>query len=356
MTSAPVLSLRGATKNYGGATVLKSIDLDIQQGEFVSLLGPSGCGKTTTLNIIAGFTSPDAGDVIIGGQRVNDVPPYKRELGMVFQGHALFPHMTCFENVAFGLRMRKTEDASIRKRVLQALDLVRLADFSERYPRELSGGQQQRVGLARALVVNPRVMLLDEPLSNLDAKLRRAMQSELRSIHTKLRTTMVYVTHDQEEALTLSDRIALMSNGRIEQIDTPEGIYCQPKTRFVADFIGSSSFVRGVVVGMDASGARIKLGDAGTVLAAHDGNLKPDSEVLLGVRSDRIRPVQPGQSGALRGKVLDRVFAGATTHLRIDLGQGDEIVAHLAEPPADDIVAGAMVHVGVSPKDWIILP
>ncbi|WP_428246121.1 ABC transporter ATP-binding protein [Ferrovibrio sp.] len=355
MSSSPVLSLRGATKAFGGATVLKSIDLDIQQGEFVSLLGPSGCGKTTTLNIIAGFTAPDSGDVIINGQRVNDVPPHQRDLGMVFQGHALFPHMTCFDNVAFGLRMRKLAPEMIRERVLQALDLVRLADFSQRYPRELSGGQQQRVGLARALAINPRVLLLDEPLSNLDAKLRRAMQSELRSIHTQLRTTMVYVTHDQEEALTLSDRIALMRDGRIEQIDTPEGIYCRPQTRFVADFIGSSSFLRGVVAEVTGQGARVRVGDAGNVLVAHDAPLAVGREVLLGVRADRIRPAAASPD-TLRGRVADRIFAGASTHLRIDLGQGDEIVAHLAEPPAPELVTDAPVAIAVAPRDWIVLP
>jgi putative spermidine/putrescine transport system ATP-binding protein len=354
MTGAVALSLHGATKAYSGATVLQSIDLEVREGEFVSLLGPSGCGKTTTLNIIAGFVSPDSGDVLIAGRRVNDIPPYQRDLGMVFQGHALFPHMTCFENVAFGLRMRKLDEQTISRRVAQALDLVHLTGFETRFPRQLSGGQQQRVGLARALVVKPRVLLLDEPLSNLDAKLRRTMQSELRAIHTKTATTMIYVTHDQEEALTLSDRIAVMNGGRIEQLDTPEGIYGRPRTRFVADFIGSSSFVEGEVVESRDGEILVRVGTAGHVLVRHPA-LAAGTPVQLGIRSDRVHIASgPVQVPALSGRVTDRAFAGAVTHLQVDLGESRSVVAHLSEPPAE-AVPGSTVSVSAAPGDWIVL-
>lgn len=353
------LVLERIGKGFGGPAVLKGIDLDVTEGEFVSLLGPSGCGKTTTLNIIAGFQMPDAGEVRIGGRRVNDVPVHERNLGMVFQGHALFPHMTCYDNVAFGLRMRKLAETEVRPRVMEALELVHLAEFTSRYPRELSGGQQQRVGLARALAIRPAILLLDEPLSNLDAKLRKAMQAELRQIHTHVRTTMIYVTHDQEEALTLSDRVAVMNEGRIEQLDTPEGIYARPKTRFVADFIGVSSFLEGILVGMSEHSHTVQVPGAGQAHVHWDGigsALTLGARVQLGVRADRVRIVSTEDpEGTLHGTVVDRVFAGAMHHIIVDMGDGRRVVAHESATPAPWVQSGARAGVRVAPDDWILL-
>lgn len=356
--SVSALSLNSLSKNFGDTAVLKEVSLDVRPGEFISLLGPSGCGKTTTLNLIAGFSKPDGGDVVIGGRRVNDVPSYRRKLGMVFQGHALFPHMNCFDNVAFGLKMRKVADREIRGRVEEALDLVRLSGMESRFPRELSGGQQQRIGLARALAVKPEILLLDEPLSNLDAKLRKAMQAELRAIHTKVRTTMIYVTHDQEEALTLSDRIAVMNNGRLEQLDTPEGIYLQPRTRFVADFIGSSNFIRGVVTAIKAGTLAVTLETGERVSVNTDQSLQVGADLQLGVRSDRIRLVPGGTEagdGTIAGKVVDRVFAGSQSQVFVEIGEGHRFSLHLNEAPPADVVPGAVVRLEVLPSNWMIL-
>jgi len=357
MPGASALSLQNVSKSFGGHTVLADISLDVREGEFVSLLGPSGCGKTTTLNAIAGFVAPDTGDVVIGERRVNDVPVHERGLGMVFQGHALFPHLSCFDNVAFGLRMRKLAFSEIEQRVCEALELVHLTGFEDRFPREISGGQQQRVGLARALAVRPRVLLLDEPLSNLDAKLRRAMQVELRAIHTRLGTTMIYVTHDQEEALTLSDRVAVMNAGLLEQVDTPEGIYLRPTTRFVADFIGSTSFIEGRVIGTRPGGVEVGVENAGKVLVASELAPVLGATVHLGVRSDRIRVrLRDGSSAdVLAGTVVDHVFAGAWYTVLVDLGNERRMTAHLPEAPPAGVASGARVVVEVSPSDWMVL-
>jgi ABC-type Fe3+/spermidine/putrescine transport system ATPase subunit len=357
MSQTIALSLKSVSKSFGETVVLKDINLDVHEGEFISLLGPSGCGKTTTLNLIAGFGKPDTGEVVIAGQRVNDVPTHQRHLGMVFQGHALFPHMSCFDNVAFGLRMRKVGESEIRSQVGEALELVRLSGMEARFPRELSGGQQQRVGLARALAVKPQILLLDEPLSNLDAKLRKAMQSELRAIHTKVRTTMIYVTHDQEEALTLSDRIAVMNDGRLEQLDSPEGVYLQPRTRFVADFIGSSNFVRAVVADLLPGAAVVQLETGDRVTVKTDLDLPRGSEIQLGVRADRIR-VLPGHGdgeGTLSGTVIDRVFAGSQFQILVQLGGSQRASVHLSDAPPASIAPGAAVRLEIDPANWMVL-
>lgn len=354
------LSLRGVSKSFGNTAVLQNIDLEVPEGELVSLLGPSGCGKTTTLNVIAGFETPDLGEVVIDGRAVNAVPTHERGLGMVFQGHALFPHMTCFENVAFGLRMRKVPEAAVRRRVSEVMELVRLGELRDRYPRELSGGQQQRVGLARALVVQPRVLLLDEPLSNLDAKLRRAMQSEIKRIHEAVQTTMIYVTHDQEEALTLSDRIGVMNCGRLEQLDSPESIYRRPRTRFVADFIGASSFVEGTVSEVSAGRAVVAVEGSGwAVLGA--GSLTVGQKVQMGVRSDRIA-ILPAVSGAsnapapsLGGTVASIVFAGPSFHVTLDLGDDRLMTAHVSTAMPSGVARGATVLISVAPDDWMVV-
>jgi len=243
----PALRLSGIEKHYGGTVAVAGIDLDVAEGEFVTLLGPSGCGKTTTLGLIAGFFPPTAGEIYLKGKPVADLPSFKRDIGVVFQDYALFPHMTVAENVAFGLRMRKVASADTARRVKDALDLVKLGGFGERRPLQMSGGQRQRVALARALVINPTVLLLDEPLSNLDLKLREEMRIEIVSIQRRLGITTVFVTHDQGEALVMSDRIAVMNHGRIEQIGDPSAIYEAPATRFVAEFIGRMNMFAAVV-------------------------------------------------------------------------------------------------------------
>jgi putative spermidine/putrescine transport system ATP-binding protein len=241
----PALQLAGLTKRFGALTAVNAIDITVAQGEFVTLLGPSGCGKTTTLNMIAGFITPDRGIIRLQGRAVESLPPFRRDLGLVFQDYALFPHMTVAENVGFGLRMRRVPRAEIAERVAQALDLVQLGGLGERRPLQLSGGQRQRVALARVLVIRPAMLLLDEPLSNLDLKLREEMRVEISTLQRQLGIATVFVTHDQGEALTMSDRIAVMRDGRIEQIGTPTDIYERPASRFVAGFIGAANLING---------------------------------------------------------------------------------------------------------------
>jgi ABC-type Fe3+/spermidine/putrescine transport system ATPase subunit len=240
----PVVELRSVTKRFDAVVAVDDLDLAVQDGEFLSLLGPSGCGKTTTLRLVAGFERPDEGEIRIGGVDVRSLPPYKRDVNTVFQSYALFPHLSVLENVAYGLKQRRLGRGERSRRALEALELVRLAELGGRKPRQLSGGQQQRVALARALVMNPKVLLLDEPLGALDLKVRRALQIELKRIQEEVGITFVYVTHDQEEALAMSDRVAVMNEGRIEQLGAPREIYDHPATRFVADFIGETNFIQ----------------------------------------------------------------------------------------------------------------
>ncbi|MFS0824568.1 ABC transporter ATP-binding protein [Bacillus sp. 1P02SD] len=242
------LCLENVVKTFNKTEVVKKMNLEIKQGELVSFLGPSGCGKTTTLNMIAGFLEVDGGKIVVDGKPVHLLPPSKREMGMVFQNYALFPHMTVFDNVAYGLKLRKVSKSEINTRVAEVLEMVRLTGYEKRYPKELSGGQQQRVSLARALVIKPKVLLLDEPLSNLDAKLRQEMREEIVEIQKKVGITTIFVTHDQEEALAISDRIAVMYEGKIEQLDTPVSIYNNPQTDFVSRFIGEVNHIQGQVV------------------------------------------------------------------------------------------------------------
>jgi ABC-type Fe3+/spermidine/putrescine transport system ATPase subunit len=298
--------LVNVSKRFGALAAVEAVTLHVPEGSFTTLLGPSGCGKTTTLRIVAGFYAPDEGDVLIGGRRVNDLPPHRRQTAMVFQEYALFPHMTVFENVAYGLRMRRVPPAEIRRRVLAALDLVGLQGVEQAFPARLSGGQQQRVALARALVVEPEVLLLDEPLSNLDAKLRVRVRAEIRALQRQLGKTTIYVTHDQEEALAISDRIAVMDRGRIQQIGTPLEIYHRPANRFVADFVGLANFLDGEV----AAPGQVRAGDL--TLAVPDGP-PPGRRVTVVLRPEAIRlHVRPPQDGEniLRGVVTQASFLG----------------------------------------------
>lgn len=313
MTAGHV-AVRDLQAGYGDTTILDLEHLDVQPGEFLSVLGPSGCGKTTLLNVIAGFVDARRGQVLVDGRDVTSEPAHRRDLGLVFQSYALFPHLTVAQNVAYGLDVRKTPKAEVRRRVAEVLDLVDLAAFAGRRPRQLSGGQQQRVALARALAYSPSVLLLDEPLSNLDAKLRRQMQFELRRIQKNIGTTMIFVTHDQDEALTMSDRVALLNGGRIEQIGTPEEIYRSPRTAFAADFLGA-----GNLVGATITDGRAVSASGVTVPVVANGVTGPVTVVL---RREQIRLAAPaGTSEEFPlGTVVLRAFSGGTWHLQVQLG------------------------------------
>ncbi len=315
--------LDGVSKSYDRVVAVKHLTLDIPRGLFFSLLGPSGCGKTTTLRIIAGFEQPSAGEVYIRGVPVTRVPPYRRDYSMVFQNFALFPHLTVAENVAFGLRMRRVGRAARLARAREALALVRLDGMTERYPRQLSGGQQQRVALARALVVQPAVLLLDEPLGALDKKLRDEMQVELRELQHRLGTTTVFVTHDQEEALTMSDRIAIMRDGEIEQIGPPREVYERPRTEFVASFLGVSNFFDGKVAARNGGECSVDLGFGRAVL---DHNGAPGEAVRFAVRPEKIALGAPGAADGFPARVREIVYRGVTTHVYLDCAGAPVVV------------------------------
>ena len=302
------------SKRFGGLAAVDRVSLHVPEGTFYTLLGPSGCGKTTTLRIVAGFYPPDRGDVFIGATRVNDLPPYLRQTAMVFQEYALFPHMTVFENVAYGLRMRHVGDPDLARRVAAALSLVGLSGVERTFPSRLSGGQQQRVALARALVVEPEVLLLDEPLSNLDAKLRVRVRTEIRQLQRQLGKTVLYVTHDQEEALAISDRIAVMDRGRVQQIGTPVEIYHHPANRFVADFVGLANFVEAEVVGPDTLRVgkvmlRAPLDGTGQH-AAHGGVAGGRVTLVLRPEAIRLHRLAPDADNVLPGQIRTASFLG----------------------------------------------
>ncbi len=305
------IELIALTKSYGTQLVLRGIDLTIESGEFFSLLGPSGCGKTTTLRLIGGFEQNESGAVLIDGEDIAGVAPEKRPVNTVFQSYALFPHMTVADNVGFGLRFQKSTKDERRRRVGEALDLVRLGEFASRRPHQLSGGQQQRVALARALVLRPRVLLLDEPLGALDAKLRRALQFELKELHREVGITFVYVTHDQEEALTMSDRLAVMRQGTIEQVGPPQDVYDRPESTYVADFLGLANLLPASI---PESGMIEMLGRS---MAAPTGERRGSCTVFA--RPERLKVVEPGL-GFVDATVTDIAFVGSTTHVRTAVG------------------------------------
>lgn len=283
------LRLDGLRRSFGSSVAVENVTLSIGRGERVALLGPSGCGKTTTLNMVAGFLEPDSGEIHLGDQRITDMPAHRRNTGMVFQQYALFPHLTVADNVAFGLKMRNAPRSEIDVRVKAAIDRVRLAALADRYPQQLSGGQQQRVALARAIVIEPQVLLLDEPLSNLDAKLRQEMRTELLQLLQSIDTTTIIVTHDQEEALALADRIVVMNSGVVEQIGTPEDVFERPKTAFVAKFLGDPNVLTGTVSSMANGVAHISLGESVVVRAHPKMPLREGQPVELLVRCERVR-------------------------------------------------------------------
>ena len=334
------------SKRYGTAMAVDGISLQVQAGEFVALLGPSGCGKTTTLRMVAGFIEPTSGTVDIGGRDVTRLPPYCRNTGMVFQSYALFPHMSVEQNVAFGLEMRRVPKDDISARVRQALGRVRLDRYSDRMPRELSGGQQQRVALARALVIEPEVLLLDEPLSNLDAKLRHEMRTEIRQLQQSLGLTAIFVTHDQEEAMAVADRLVVMNAGRIEQVGSPATVFERPATRFVADFVGVTNFLPGRMTG--AGEFTLRTGErVGVPVAAGAG------DALLALRPERLLLKADGEG--LEGRIVVSTYLGASTEYQVELASGDRLIVR---QPAGDAgaITGDPVRVRWAPDAALMLP
>jgi spermidine/putrescine transport system ATP-binding protein len=336
---AIAVELRSVTKRFGEVVAVDRVGLQIRDGEFFSLLGPSGCGKTTSLRLIAGFEMPDEGEVWIGGAQQGNTPAFKRPVNTVFQNYALFPHMNVYENVAFGLEMHRVPAGEIRRRVTEALEMVRLPGLERRRPRQLSGGQQQRVALARALINRPKVLLLDEPLGALDLKLRKAMQLELKALQEQVGITFTYVTHDQEEALTMSDRIAVMDRGRVLQVGTPEEIYERPADRFVADFIGETNLLPGKVVATEPGAVEVELAGGARVRAASTAPLASGNQVTIAVRPERIL-LGPAPEGTgwnrLTATVEDVVYTGATTSFLLRTPAGTQLSVRR---PNEDSVA-----------------
>lgn len=355
------ISIRQLTKHFGETRVLDRVDLNIEAGEMFFLLGPSGCGKTTLLRHIAGFYTPDAGSVWFGETDVTRVPPHRRETAMMFQSYALWPHLTVAENVAFGLEERKAPKAEIAARVQEALAAVQLGSLGERRIQQLSGGQQQRVALARALVVRPRCLLLDEPLSNLDAKLRLDMRSEIRRICKDFRLTAVYVTHDQEEALSMADRLAVMAGGRLAQVGTPREVYRNPVNRMVAEFIGETNLIPARVLGASKPG-RIDIETPAGRLAARPGSSTwqpaPGATAWLSVRPEALRftASSDAREGQLEGIVADSVYLGSTAQYRLRLSEDLSLAVTEQNPAGIAYAAGDRVRVHAALDDLILLP
>jgi spermidine/putrescine ABC transporter ATP-binding subunit len=316
------------SKYFGETKAVNDAHFSIEEGEFFTLLGPSGCGKTTLLRTIAGFYRQEEGDIWFDDQKINHVPPYKRNIGMVFQNYAIFPHMTVFDNVAYGLRARKIAKKEIEKRVMEALEMVELSHLRDRVPSDMSGGQQQRIALARAIVIRPGLLLMDEPLSNLDAKLRIKMRSDIRKLQKELNITTIYVTHDQEEALAVSDRIAVINEGVVQQIDTPQNIYSYPKNKFVANFIGISNFLKCPCTMGDpeAGTAKIRIVDRELAVSLQR---RYEGQVLVSIRPEQVglRPVEEHSDG-WRGVVVDVTYLGEKVGYQVRLSDGSELQVH----------------------------
>jgi len=352
-SSSLPISIRQLTKRYGDTHALDHIDLDIRSGEFLTLLGPSGSGKTTLLTVLAGFTRPDSGSLKFGDTEVICTPPHRRDMGMVFQNYALFPHMTVAGNVAFPLKLRGVKRDEAAQRVEQALEMVRLGGFGARGIDQLSGGQRQRVALARAMVFEPRIMLMDEPLSALDKQLREHMQIELRQLHDKLGMTTVYVTHDQREALTMSDRIAVINGGRIMQLAAPRAIYERPANRFVAEFIGESTFVPVVV-----DGGAVAFGSR----QLRPATAEADGPRLLMLRPERLQVLAPGHADGLNlldGRLIAAVYQGDSSLLQVALADGTTVgvrCASFGDSATDELALGAHLTLGLAPRDTVLLP
>ena len=354
------VELRKVFKVFNGETAVRGIDLDIRKGEFFSILGPSGCGKTTTLRLIAGFEEPTGGDVLIRGQSMNRVPAHQRPVNTVFQSYALFGHLTVWDNIAFGLRLKKCSNAEVQQRVGEALSLVKMDSFARRFPAQLSGGQQQRVALARALVNRPTVVLLDEPLGALDLKLRKEMQVELSNLHQELGVTFVLVTHDQEEALSLSDRIAVMNGGRVEQIGTPSEIYESPLTPFIADFIGDTNLFQGKID--DSYSAMLHVvTDKGLKISVRpqdSWNGSNSKDVVVSVRPEKIQvgSKEPSdQMNCYEGRLKHVMYLGTHVHYVVELLTGESLTVLQPNRPESLIDLHAPVHIYWSAADCLAL-
>jgi spermidine/putrescine ABC transporter ATP-binding subunit len=347
------VELRNVTKRFGDVVAVDRATLAVERGELFTLLGPSGCGKTTALRIIAGFELPDEGRVLFDGEDVTFRKPYERGCAMVFQNYALWPHMTVFENVAYGLKVKGLPKEEVRRRVREVLELVGLEGLEDRYPLQLSGGQQQRVALARALVVEPRVLLMDEPLSNLDAKLRLKMREELRRLQKRLGITTIYVTHDQEEAMSLSDRIAVMNRGRVLQVGTPLEVYHKPSNLFVATFIGRSSVVRGKLVGLEGGWAELATDSGLRLRGSAAAGLKPGDRAVAVVRPEDVSLDPLPGANEIEGRVELATFLGSHRQLRVSV-DGDRLIAHV--DPELSFEEGVRVKLYVKPSDVLVYP
>ena len=353
MSDTPAIKFVGVHKEFQAhgerVHAVRQLDLAIGQGEFFSLLGPSGCGKTTTMRMIAGFEEPSSGTIFLDGKDVTGVSPNKRDVNMVFQSYALFPHMSVHQNVAFGLERKKVAKDEVRRRVGEMLEIVSLSGMEKRVPREMSGGQQQRVALARALVNGPRALLLDEPLGALDLKLRQQMQVELKRIQREVGITFVYVTHDQGEALTMSDRIAVMQDGRIDQLGSPREIYERPATRFVAGFIGTSNLLEGAVDSVADGVAKLAFGERDCVLVPVPGSVAPGDKLEISVRPEKIDlergATPPGDCSVLSGTVIEVVYHGTSTNYTVATTAGPEFVVFDQNAASADDLAGRGDHV-----------
>ncbi|MFD5406868.1 ABC transporter ATP-binding protein [Streptomyces griseorubiginosus] len=344
---AATVEFRGLHRRFSATVALDGLDLTVRPGELLALLGPSGCGKTTALRMLAGFEAPDVGAVLVDGVDVTGVPAHRRDAGMVFQSYSLFPHLNARDNVAFGLRMRKVATAERHSRAAELLDLVGLADKAERFPHQLSGGQQQRVALARALALRPRVLLLDEPLSALDAKVRTTLREEIRRLQLELGITTLFVTHDQEEALSTADRVAVMRAGRVEQCSTPTELYSRPATAFVAEFVGTTSRIPGVMTAPDTVevlGRRVPAGGEGITVGT-------DVDVLL--RPEGVDVTPDPDAGAT---VVATAFLGATTRVTVRLPDGTEIKADVAARRAGELAVGTLVAVSLPDQEVLVVP
>lgn len=354
------LKLRNLTKTFGTASnqfiAVDHIDLDVKEGELVTLLGPSGCGKTTTLRMIAGFHTPSEGHVYIDDAKMEIIPPNKRPTAMVFQNYALFPHMSVKENIAYGLSIRKLPKTEIEQRVKTMMDNIGLTGLENRQPRELSGGQQQRVSLARAMILEPKVLLFDEPLSNLDAKLRVSTRLEIRKIQQRVGITSVYVTHDQEEAMTISDRIVIMNKGLIQQIDTPSEIYSHPLNRFVAGFIGKVNFLEGIIKKIDGDSCIIKSHNNLIKAPYWNKTLKQKDKVLIVIRPESIE-INHEEKEGIEGKILNAIYFGSQIIYEIEIDKGIIINAEISDPQDNvQFSKGSIVKISFKYKSLHILP
>jgi spermidine/putrescine transport system ATP-binding protein len=355
-----MIDIRNVTKRFGAFTAVNDVSLQIQAGEFITLLGPSGCGKTTLLRMLSGFESPDSGSIHIEGHDVTPLAPYRRNVNQVFQGYALFPHMTVRENIAFGLRMQKVAAAETRQRVAEVVDLVALGGFEDRLPNQLSGGQRQRVALARAIVPRPSVLLLDEPLSALDAKLRHQMQVELKRLQKRLGMTFVFVTHDQEEALTMSDRIAVFNQGQLEQLGTATQIYHQPRTAFVADFIGEANLLDAELLAFSGDRAAVRLKGGLEISVPMHAWPRDATRAVLSVRPEKVciskKPIE-GAENCFEATISEEIFQGALDHLVVHTDAGTVLSAVVANESAimEALHQGDRVWCGLHFDDLVVV-